>query len=760
MDNINFDENLSQIKMDKSKAAAQALNENWNSRVLGNSAGSYAEGTKKEIAEISNNDYRIAKPSFSLGVLETVLALNNTAFIELNEAKMLVNKYVDHITVKGISEAYIIEHIIKDLEAFSWEVNAKNALDNLKKVFESRIKEIEVAKTIEDINRTAGKEMFSGITEHMRNWIGSEEKITEKLINDLKRWSFNPSVRALIEKLTTINGKNDNRFNILVNSDNCEVKELIAPVLVYESSSVFMVSNRFFKAEDGKISILEKKQASKLPKEFLSASLLLSHPNVKINNDGVDIYLGAKKVSVVLESESGIKEIKVNGVKIPNDKLGFMLAMELRGLNTYTPSMVDDVISVIEATEYLANVDFGKKITSKVYEGVEANVFKFGTKAYVQKINPSMKKNELFEGNGNQAVNLVKEFLGFDISESMVELLDTEDKVLVILKNDKEAVKKNMQLIESEITKLKKAIESNPILQDSKEIKEAQNILEEESNKLKSKWNQVNVEIERFEKGHKKVSKVTENEGYPIHTDIKVKRSGEKAKITGVNNNSKTYTVIFENGKTGEFFFSDVVDLNDELSNSNLTQTNEKQDPNFAKAPERNGKKSGKFIDNVNDMNLAKAPEKTSKGSGKFIDNVKDMNLATIKASGKRPKETKGLGEDMNLATLKVKGGKKPKETKKPVEDMNLAKLPKHNAKSTGKFIDNLSNMNLAESQTNKDIEKAPVGKKTAKPKKFIANVKDAKLATAKGDHKKNGKKFHDSLNKQNLAKAPVSKKK
>jgi hypothetical protein len=759
MDNINFEENLSQIKMDKSKAAAQALNESWNTKLSFNSAGSYVDGVKKEISEVSNSDYKISKPGFSVGVLETALALNNTSFVELSEAKMLVDRYVNHATVKGISEAFLIEHMIKDLEAFSWEKNAKSALDNLKKVYESRVKEIEVAKAIEEINRTAGKEIFSTIVESMKNWIGSEEKIADKLISDLKKWAFNPSVRTLIEKLTALEGKNDKRFSISVNSGNCEVKSLIAPALVYESSTVFMASDRFFKAESGKISILERKEASQLPKEFLKAALLLSQPSIKINENGLDLYINQKKVSVLIESESGLKTVKVDGVKIPNDKLGFMLSMQLRNSINYAPQIVDDVISVIESADYLTDIDFGKKIVSKVYEGVEANVFKYSNKAYVQRVNPAMRKNELFEGNGNQVVNNVKEFLGFDISESMVELLNTEDKVLVILKNDKEAVKANLQIVESEITKLKKAIELNPNLQNSDEIKEAQSILEAESGKLKSKWNQVNVEIERFEKGHKKVSKITENEGYGVNTEIKVKRSGERGKVMGVNNNSKTYTVVFENGRTGEFFFSDVIDLNDELSNSNLTAANEKQNQNFAKAPDRKGKKSGKFINDQSIFNLATAPSKTTKGSAKDIQDLKNMNLASIKSSGKRPKETKGVSGDMNLGKLKATG-RKPKETKGVGEDMNLGKLPKTSNSGGPKFIQNLDNMNLAESQINKPLAKAPVGKKTAKPKKFVEDLKDSKLAKAKGDSRKNGKKFHEPLDRANLAKAPVSKKK
>ena len=118
MDRINFDDNLSQIKMEKAKAAAALLNESWggNGSFTSGAAGSYTDGLQKEIANMSTEDRNLVKPSFSVGVLETAMALNNTSFTELPEAKVLVEKYINHAAVKGISEAYLIESMISELE--------------------------------------------------------------------------------------------------------------------------------------------------------------------------------------------------------------------------------------------------------------------------------------------------------------------------------------------------------------------------------------------------------------------------------------------------------------------------------------------------------------------------------------------------------------------------------------------------------------------------------------------------------------------
>jgi len=750
MDRINFDDNLSQIKMEKAKAAAALLNESWggNTSFTAGSAGSYTDGLQQEIANMSTEDRKMVKPSFSVGVLETAMALNNTSFTELPEAKVLVEKYINHAAIKGISEAYLIESMISELEAFAWEKNAKSALDTLKKTFESNRREIEVAKAIEEINRSAGKDLFSGIVESMRNWLSSDQRISESLLKDLKKWGFNPTVRNLVEKVSHLENTSSSRFSIKVASDTCSVNPIVAPSLVTENSSVFVTSDRFFRATEEGVSVMERAEASKLPGKFLNAVLALSNPNVKINESGLDLYIGKNKLSVVFESETDTKNIFFNGKRVAEDKLGFTLSFELRNGFQGSANAIEHAVQVVEGANYLSEIDFGKKISSKIYEGVEANVFKFGEKVYVHKVNPAMRKNELLEGNGNQAVNIVKEFLGFDLSESMTEVLEKEERILAIMKNDKESIKKNLAVVESEMNKIAKAIESNPALQNSDEIKEAQVMLSNESTSLKSKWNQISVEIERFEKGAKKLTKITESEGYGINTDVKINRNGEKGKVVGVNGNSKTYTVMFENGRTGEFFFNDVTDISDEINNIQLQPVNDLQEE--------------EETNESMDANLAEAPDATAAGSSKDIDDLKDHNLADLDVKGgkKLKADPKGTSGKHELATAPEHTAKTGKKFVQKEKNANLADAPHSTAAGSSKDIEDLKAHNLAiiESQKNANYEKAPSGKKE-KVKKLVLGKKGT-LAKAPGNSKLNGKGDHEPLNRATLSKAPSTKKK
>ena len=159
---------------------------------------------------------------------------------------------------------------------------------------------------------------------------------------------------------------------------------------------------------------------------------------------------------------------------------------------------------------------------------------------------------------------------------------------------------------------------------------------------------------------------------------------------------------------------------------------------------------------------IAKAPGTSASASPVFADNEKNHNLAnasSVKKTGKIG-VTKGLG-NQNLSQAPSKSG--GKAGSKFIQDLGihgLAKAPESTIKSASKFINDLNdhNLTLTEGQKNKSIEKAPSLKGAKDTKKHIENEKNANLAGAHGNSKKNGKKFTEDLKRANLSSAPGKK--
>ena len=760
----NINPEINRLNMETSKQAADSLRE-WAG--LGASkapvASSFLNGsTAQHLNESAFPDLSTQatkRTSFSFGVLNTVAALKNSSLNELPAGKILLEKYSHLLIDKGISESFIIEGLLNDLKSFSWENSVKTVLENLSTTFDKNRREVEVLKTYETIKNAPGKDLFSDATDQMKNWLTSEKRTSDSLIHGLKRFGFNPMVRNLVSFLSVYENQGSTKFNVGFDNEVCEI-------------SKFYSSGKFLKLNESEGSIYEC-EMDEVPAELQDKASILADRDVRVENNRILLSLGNNKIEISFANES--KTIYFDGKEIKEEDLPLAVSVSTNNLLENANHKINKAIFVANVSDEIIDLDFGKKIKSRVYEGVEANIFKIGGTIYVQTVNPAMKLNKVYEANATQAINIVKDFIKYDISESLTEFLEGEEAFLSVMKNDKKEIIKNIDILENELRKLDTVKEQNPLIARSEELTSLEEGIENEIESLKDRWNQINVEIERFENRAKDVSlNVNEDLGYPIDTEVRIKRNGVKGKVIGVDGSSKTYTILFKEGKTGEYFFSDVEDLTDEVNNYDIQTPDldleytddyaNESNQNFADAPGTKGSvKRDRAVMNLSKKHMAAAPNKKTGSSPKFIDDASNANLGKTPKSGKKAPLTGNSVKSSaaNLAKLPKGSAGKGKNFIDSLENLDLAKAPNASLKGSAKFIEDLKNMNLAikESQKNSHTEKAPAGSKD-KPKKFIEKEERANLADAHGNANKNGKRFAENDSVADLSNAPRSKKK
>jgi hypothetical protein len=75
----------------------------------------------------------------------------------------------------------------------------------------------------------------------------------------------------------------------------------------------------------------------------------------------------------------------------------------------------------------IKDIEFGYKVTSSVFEGLSVSVFNVEDRIFIQKVNKGMKENSIVEASSaTDAVKIVKDFMNYDISESLNSLLENE----------------------------------------------------------------------------------------------------------------------------------------------------------------------------------------------------------------------------------------------------------------------------------------------------------------------------------------------
>jgi hypothetical protein len=769
----NINPEINRLNMETSRNAADSLR-GWAG--LGSEkkpvASTFLGGSTAQMLKESQNFDISGQPKnsvvFSFGLVNTVSALKNSSLGDLPAGKILLEKYEHLLLGKGISEAFVLEGFLNDLKSFSWENSVVPVLENLERIFENRRREIEVVKTYESIKNAPGRELFSDATKQMKSWLLAENKSSDTLIHGLKSFGFNPMVRNLVSFLSLYENDNSGKFHVGFDNNVCKIDNLYSPISVNENETLFYSSGKFLKI-DHESGIIQECNMDEVPAELADKAQIVSDRDVKIDNNKISLNIGNNKVEIVFTNES--KEVYFDGKRINEEDLPVAVSVSTNNLLESSNHKISKAVFVAKSAEDIVDIDFGKKIKSKVYENVEVNLFKTESGIYVQTVNPAMRLNKIYEANATQAIKIVKDFIKYDISESLTEFLEGEEAFLSVMKNDKNEIVKNVEILENQLRKLDIAKRENPLLANSEELITLEEGIHNEISSLQDRWNQINLEISRFENRAKEVPSVNEDLGYPIDTEVRIKRNGNKGRVIGVDGSSKTYTILFKEGKTGEYFFSDVEDLEDEIDrydikapDLDLEYTNE-SNQNFANAPgNRGGSHKDSRIEALSKKHMAHAPDKKTGSSAKFINNEKGTMAGLPKSGKSAPLTGRGVkSKSSNMADLPNKGkGGSGKKFIDNLENLDLAKAPSASLKGSAKFIQDLKNMNLAtlkESQKNSHIEKAPKGK-SEKSKKFIEDEDDFNFADAHGNSKKNGKRFAENDKVANLSSAPKTKKK
>jgi len=523
------------------------------------------KNSKKEMESVDETEK--ARASYKpLGVTKAISKLSNSSIFEHSSFKVLIGKYSNLMKSHNLPESIIVENFVNELGNFEWDDVVKKEKESLSKVLKESLAEVEVEKAIFSIKRSAGWKFYAEAANIMNEWLQEGSNSNKLLSKNLRTWSFNPIIGNLINKLNEMESKETGSLNIPSQQGESFVAKVYSPIFLSENNTYFSIGGKYFRANtEGVVTINEES----IDNNFKSLNEAFSSKNLRINEKGIIYYVGKDKISIVNENDSNFVYVNTSKLSFDNkNMLAKLLESKFSGvLGSNGSKSVYDIIRLYENFDSIVELDFIKSVRSKLYEGAEVNLIKWEGKIYVNKVNPSMNENSLYPSNGRQAVKFVKEYLNYDISEGLTEYLEGEDKIKSVMVNDRTKVLENLKVVENELAKINNAIGINSKLSDSEEIKKAKEMLENNISKLKEKWATINSEIEKFDSiDYSSIESITEDEKFNIGSLVKIKESGDTGKVISIDGSSGSYTVLHDNGQTGEYKIDEIVDLEEALS--------------------------------------------------------------------------------------------------------------------------------------------------------------------------------------------------
>jgi len=685
----------------RSKNAASRIMESWGGvgNGLSKNSGSYVESEKPQtpkvdysslnenLATLASHDKGVeafmkSEEVHNLGVFEGISVIRNSGIFEHPSIKIICEKYYHLIKTKNIPEFLVAEGFIQEIKNFDWDERVQEITESLEDRLDDLRPEIEVSKALYAISSNAGSDFYSPVTESLNNWLVSENKSISLLSKEISRWQFNPIVRNLLNNLSLMES-DSTKLNIPIHSGNSSVRRVFSPVLVEGGKTIFTIGPNVFEGSNQGLKRLNRGQVAVLPKNYLSVLESFYAPYVKVDEHGLNVFVGKNKFSLVEEGE-GVS-VLFNGKSMRfQDKVNLSKAigLEISGsLGMNENKIVYDILNLYENFFSIVELDFAKRIESKVYEGASVNLIKWENKIFLNRINESMSDNSVFEVNGTQATNMVREFLKYDISEGLTEFLEGESRIKSIMINDRKKLMENITVLEGQLRKVESQMGSNPLFANSTELQRAQNLLEKELSSLRKKWSAVNTELDKIENQALAFEEVFEDDKFNVGEYVKVLESGNTGKIISIDSTSGSYTVLMDNGRTGEFKIDEIVNLDDALSragdeNEADAETQEElkeASQQMAIAPGKSSKeKKDATPGNTMRKNTEAAPKgkDNNKSGQKDFENLEDANLEEApegKEKHTKYKATKGAGYNLSEDTT---------FSKSDVKLMRLAETP------------------------------------------------------------------------------------
>jgi|LakMenEpi03Aug12_release.lakeMendotaPanAssembly.Ray.scaffolds.fasta_scaffold16082_5 hypothetical protein len=474
----------------------------------------------------------------SLGLSKAISEIRESQAYHYPALRYTLDKF-ERAIIEGSADYLLAEDFMKSMRDFGWEKNVKDHLILIGEKYEAQKEAILVAKAVFELKKAKGNFIFEKVVDKLEEHFETPTQASRSaLIEDLSKFAFNQTAKVLLENLRRIQSQNGS-LQVISENSNCEVSNVYSPLILENGNEYFVVKSDVYKKNGSVVEKVSVEELSSLSENVRRSHQVINSPYFFVKEGRVSFFLGRNKVEI-FEKESA-KTVLFNGKNVPASDIARNLVAT--GMVRLEEARVaSDVQFITDIFENFFEMDFAKVISSRRYSGSYVTLMKVEDKIYLNKVNESMKSNEFYTDiNATQARNIVLEFLGYDIAESLEEYIEKDQAQILEIKSKQSHILKSMAVVESEITKIEGA-KKDPYLANNPQLKQLEEMLRTEIDSLKSKYQVLSAELRKFEAK-------SSDAGVEIGEDVKLE-NGELATVQSIDSTNKTVTVITATGKT------------------------------------------------------------------------------------------------------------------------------------------------------------------------------------------------------------------
>lgn len=328
----------------------------------------------------------------------------------INEQRGILPSDERELRIKNIR---LVESAVKELKIHDWYAPVATFITEANNFLKENENYILLESIILDLKVDKSSKYYTSAIAKIEECANSQSPITA-VLETLKTEKWIPLVARLYEWSEKQEGK------ISGKNPNFIVESLYSPVIAMDKESYLIHSNGL------NLVVNESEVLSfnaEVPQKF--SSLLKLQESAKLVGDTLVFFPNQKNMVEVKHLDEAV-EVKFNGKTINanelNENLKIANAIDFRNYG-----VISNIERAISEGNEIKEIDFAYRIKNKMFEGLSVTVFKLNENIFVQQTNTAMHQNEInLCESAEEAVKVVKDYINFDITDSLKEQLAGE----------------------------------------------------------------------------------------------------------------------------------------------------------------------------------------------------------------------------------------------------------------------------------------------------------------------------------------------
>lgn len=368
----------------------------------------YANICSIEIAEGTSTSKEIQKELTDLGLNESKIISTISSSV-VPERK---GTFSDYYVIEKIS---LLESLCRELNAYSWMKSVSGFIAETYDFMRENEMSILLERIVFDLENDKNSSYYKKAIETIY-----EAKTLENPISAILENTRDQKWIPLVGKLYEFCEKR--RGNINGTNPNFEVSKIYSPVEFIEErgSYIFSVKGKIFETDSNTMM-----EYNNEPSNYFKSLLAITETS-KFDTGIMRLYPNAQStLDINFNEEQPRVFLNSKLVETKNIESALISGGYLR----YTEKeKFAQIQQAIHEGNNVKELDFGYTVKSKLFSGVSVSVFSLNECVYVQKVNEGMNENTLVKAeSAEDAITIVKDFMNYDISNSVNHLTEAEE---------------------------------------------------------------------------------------------------------------------------------------------------------------------------------------------------------------------------------------------------------------------------------------------------------------------------------------------